>query len=291
MSYRLTMLPLLLTWIIGGGVKIPPGVTPAGVNDIDAATLTLPDGRVLRIDSTRFKFTGDAILEWADGRRYEGRLEHGKPHGRGTSTSATGNIYQGDFVTAFRRGSGALTTSYGERYRGQWHADRRHGSGIWEDASGSTYEGEWRDGERHGQGSSTFTDGSRHEGLWEANVPLGLGMRVLASGIRLTGIRNHDCIASGLVELPGGGEFAGALYRSRERLERLFLGWLERQASTGDPHACLLFGLAYLQYKLQYKDPPPDKHRTRYWLTLASEKGIDEAGEHLKLINHHSKEG
>ena len=82
-------------------------------------------------------------IRYANGDRYEGEVEGGAIHGRGTYTWADG-----------------------DRYEGEWRDGRRHGWGAYIWADGNVYVGGWRDGRRHGDGTYTWADGDRIESRW-----------------------------------------------------------------------------------------------------------------------------
>ena len=57
--------------------------------------------------------------------KYVGKIENGKPHGRGNITFADGDHYVGKFKDGQKHGQGTLTTPDGDRYVGKfWHGKK-----------------------------------------------------------------------------------------------------------------------------------------------------------------------
>lgn len=81
---------------------------------------------------------------YPDGSRYEGEVESGRRHGRGTWIRPDGT-----------------------QYVGQWQNDKPDGWGTITWPDGRKYEGQWKNGKRHGEGVDTHADGRRIEGRWE----------------------------------------------------------------------------------------------------------------------------
>ena len=138
-----------------------------------------------------------AEVFFPDGRRYEGELRDGKPHGRGVMTwPGFGDRYEGEFREGKMHGRGVMTGRSmfegwktgapdfrfeGEfrdgmlhkgimdlgatRYEGEFSAGRWHGQGVMTFES-LRYEGGFRGGMYHGQGVYTDLSGARYEGEW-----------------------------------------------------------------------------------------------------------------------------
>lgn len=68
---------------------------------------------------------GYGVIEWADGRKYEGQYENDKKQGHGT-------FYWAD----------------GRKYVGGWKNGKQHGKGEYYLQSGDKKYGEWMDGKR-----------------------------------------------------------------------------------------------------------------------------------------------
>ena len=77
---------------------------------------------------------------------YEGSMEAGKKHGRGTLIRSEGSRYVGEWRHGHRHGRGTYAWAIGHRYEGGWRNDRPHGFGIATFADGDVHEGEWRNG-------------------------------------------------------------------------------------------------------------------------------------------------
>ena len=88
--------------------------------------------------------SGQGIVEWRNGDRFEGRLEKGLRQGKGRFTSQAN----------------------GFRYEGEMKDDEFHGQGTYTSANGTRYEGNWKNGVKDGHGRLTFPDGDFWEGLF-----------------------------------------------------------------------------------------------------------------------------
>lgn len=88
--------------------------------------------------------SGQGVVEWRNGDRFEGRLENGLRQGKGRFTSQAN----------------------GFRYEGEMKDDEFHGQGTYTSENGTRYEGNWKNGVKDGQGKLTFPDGDFWEGLF-----------------------------------------------------------------------------------------------------------------------------
>lgn len=92
---------------------------------------------------------------------YEGDIEKGLRHGRGTIVWTHGCTYDGEWKNDIMDGMGTMRwPSLGQTYRGQFFKNMMHGLGRmeWVLPSGvlAAYEGEWEDGKRHGKGTMVY---------------------------------------------------------------------------------------------------------------------------------------
>jgi TPR repeat protein len=187
---------------------LPEGVTPTARGDA-IAQLTLPSGRIVRVDPDDLAYTGHARLTWPDGSEYDGEWLQGRPHGFGIATEADGARYAGDWHHGDRHGEGELTLSDGSRYEGafaqgkrsgtgtlesaqgfydgQWHLDMPHGEGVFVAVDGGRYQGEWRNGRQHGYGRAEGPPGLVYEGTWAQGRKHGFGRETRPDGSRYEG--------------------------------------------------------------------------------------------------------
>jgi hypothetical protein len=113
--------------------------------------------------------SGQGVIEWDNGRRFEGRLENGLKQGQGVFDSP------GNF-----------------RYEGEWARDLQNGRGKTIFASGDIYEGAMKDGVFDGVGTYTASDGLRYEGNWSNGVKEGQGRLVYPDGDSWEGVFKND---------------------------------------------------------------------------------------------------
>lgn len=83
------------------------------------------------------------IVNYPDGKHYEGGWSNGKMNGHGTLTFPNGERYVGEFRDGKRSGYGVDTWPDGDIYKGQWRNDMMNGQGIYTQRNGSRYDGEW----------------------------------------------------------------------------------------------------------------------------------------------------
>ena len=99
-------------------------------------------------------------------RTYVGEWMHGKRHGQGTLTFASGNKYVGEFKDGKRHGYGTYSFVNGNKYIGEFSEDLFSGQGTMTYTGGDKYVGEWKNGVANGQGTYTFEDGTVQSGIW-----------------------------------------------------------------------------------------------------------------------------
>ncbi len=217
----------------------------------------------------------------ADGSLYSGDWMADQAHGFGTLEYDDGGYYEGSWQQGGRHGYGTYTNSAEVVYEGLWESDRRHGYGKQVRPDGSYYEGEWQDGKQHGSGVAQRLDGNRHEGTWQQGFVLGPGIRTDRSGVLLSGNWNRNTISNGMIQLPSGAEYGGALFSERgKKISPRLLSWIETTSNNRDPHAQYLMASALLDYE----DPAPDQSAAQVWLNKAAAAGHTEAQFRLALL-------
>lgn len=117
--------------------------------------------------------TGQGIMTFANGDKYEGEWRDDEMHGKGMMLYGTGNFYEGGWVDGIKHGWGREESVFLDRYEGEFEGGQRSGIGkrITFDGNStrvdSQYFGMWSQGQRHGKGelrSTQFDNGARLEG-------------------------------------------------------------------------------------------------------------------------------
>ncbi len=118
----------------------------------------------LSLDRSTGAMTGEGVIEWTNGDRYEGSMVGGKKHGKGIFTWGNGQRYDGEWTDDTINGSGTLYYTNGDRYEGTFQAGEPHGTGTYTMRNGDVYTGAWVNGNRHGMGRLTWSTGDYWEG-------------------------------------------------------------------------------------------------------------------------------
>jgi hypothetical protein len=150
------------------------------------------------------------VVEFPNGDRYEGELEHGVMHGWGIYTALNRDRYDGQFRDGMKEGRGTLVYGSGDKYIGEFRMDMRAGRGSWflvdggrytgefandmpsgkgtmRYANGNNYAGDFSAGNRHGRGILRFTNGDIYRGDFREDQRTGQGTYVFADGSSYVG--------------------------------------------------------------------------------------------------------
>jgi hypothetical protein len=226
--------------------------------------------------------SGTGAFTDVGGNRYEGEWLADVPHGFGILTEQDGSEYDGRWTAGRRDGYGTSRNALDMAYEGTWNAGNYHGFGILVRPDGSRYEGEWHHGKRQGQGRETDPEGGFHDGSWENNQPLGPGTRRDVAGVEIAGMWTGNRVRTGLVKLPTGLEYAGPLFKDRNRgVSEPLKEWLLTQATRGDPYAQLYLGRAFDDLGGTAASTP----QAAEWYARAAAAGIAEARYRLALLH------
>lgn len=118
----------------------------------------------LSLDRSTGAMTGEGVIEWANGDRYEGAMVGGKKHGKGIFTWSNGQRYDGEWTDDLINGKGVMQFTNGDRYEGTFKDGEPHGTGTYTVRNGDFYTGAWVNGNKHGLGRLTWTTGDYWEG-------------------------------------------------------------------------------------------------------------------------------
>ena len=120
-------------------------------------------GRLL-LDRASGTMSGEGVIEWTNGDRYEGTMLAGKKHGKGIFTWKSGQRYEGEWVDDRINGKGVVYFTNGDRYEGTFEGGEPHGTGTYTMRNGDYYTGAWVHGNKHGFGRLTWAAGDYWEG-------------------------------------------------------------------------------------------------------------------------------
>ena len=118
----------------------------------------------LILDGALGEMTGEGVIQWLNGDRYEGAMHAGKKHGKGVFTWRNGQRYDGEWANDVINGRGILHYANGDRYEGDFVNGEPHGKGTYTLSNGDVYSGAWANGNKHGQGRLTWVGGDYWEG-------------------------------------------------------------------------------------------------------------------------------
>ena len=118
----------------------------------------------LSLDRSSGAMTGEGVIEWVNGDRYEGTMLAGRKHGKGVFTWQDGQRYEGEWADDMINGVGHLYYTNGDHYDGSFRSGEPHGTGTYTLKNGDVYVGAWVAGNKHGQGRLTWSNGDYWEG-------------------------------------------------------------------------------------------------------------------------------
>jgi hypothetical protein len=181
----------------------------------------------------------EGLLKRTDGRRYEGGLKDGKPHGFGVFTMPDGTTfegqwdegrmhgtgkyidpsgaqYEGGWVTHEKSGKGCETYPDGARYEGDFLQGCKHGVGKYTTGQGAHYEGQFKKDKMDGHGHWEFVSGHKYTGQWKRGQMNGTGKMVWADGVTYEGRFENDVRhGRGTVKWPDGRVYRGHWHKGR----------------------------------------------------------------------------
>lgn len=122
---------------------------------------------------------GEGLIEYNDGRQYNGQWQHGLRHGKGTLKISNPKHHnrnssiqiEADSVTFYSK-EHFNNACWSEVYIGEWHKDLQHGPGQHLYKNGDYYKGSFAFGQRSGYG--TLKEAKKiYSGFWENNIKHG----------------------------------------------------------------------------------------------------------------------
>ena len=150
-----------------GGAQTKASVAPDAYSDAKDRVIktdTFTATGKLSLDRSTGAMTGEGVIEWVNGDRYEGSMLSGRKHGKGVFTWKDGQRYDGEWADDMINGVGTLLYTNGDRYEGSFNKGEPHGTGTYTLNNGDVYTGAWFAGNKHGQGRLTWSNGDYWEG-------------------------------------------------------------------------------------------------------------------------------
>ena len=151
--------------------------------------------------------SGNGIMAYPDGSRYEGSFAAGKPNGRGEFRYANQSWYTGSFREGLPHGTGVLHRPDGTLLSGRWEegeflgpdpalaptrtgcieGDCENGTGVYVFKDGARYSGSFRNKHAHGYGTVIYPNGEKYTGEMADAAFHGRGTLYLADGAPVAG--------------------------------------------------------------------------------------------------------
>ena len=145
------------------------------------------DGRMYQGQCLYILPHGKGVMQYPSGEGYHGMFYLGMQHGKGEfKNKKIGYHYKGDFKFGKATGKGTLTQIIGksaktgkilqEVYQGTFINGVKNGVGRLTNSDGSIYEGEFSHGKQNGTGKFTFPNGSYYQGEFIQGKANGSGL-------------------------------------------------------------------------------------------------------------------
>lgn len=144
-------------------VAVPPPVADTSQERVFKTDTFTATGKLVQ-DKVSGEMTGEGVIQWINGDRYEGAMLAGKKHGKGVFTWRNAQRYDGEWANDMINGRGILHYANGDRYEGDFVNGEPHGKGTYTLSNGDVYSGAWANGNKHGQGRLTWVGGDYWEG-------------------------------------------------------------------------------------------------------------------------------
>lgn len=144
-------------------VAVPSAVAETPQERVFKTDTFTATGKLVQ-DNISGEMTGEGVIQWLNGDRYEGAMLAGKKHGKGMFIWRNGQRYEGEWANDMINGRGVLHYANGDRYEGDFVNGEPHGTGTYTLSNGDVYSGAWANGNKHGQGRLTWVGGDYWEG-------------------------------------------------------------------------------------------------------------------------------
>ena len=146
------------------------------------------------------KRSGNGVIVYKDGRKYDGQWLDGKRHGHGVLTYPVNDTrYEGSWVNDVKQGKGKMTFKIDDEsssYDGDWVDNKMHGKGtmLWfiDGKQENSYEGDWADSNMQGKGVFIKTDGVQYMGRFVEDELEGAGTVMIPNVGVCKGIFHED---------------------------------------------------------------------------------------------------
>lgn len=155
--------------------------------------------------------TGEGVMAYADGSKYEGQFENGKLTGFGSWYYPNSEKYVGNFINGLPSGKGTLYKANGAQLSGYWKSGEyigniqevgiktgcingncQNGYGTFVDPdNGAKYKGQFSKGYFNGAGTMSYSNGDIYKGQWKNGKYQGTGTLVKKDGTSIDGLWNE----------------------------------------------------------------------------------------------------
>ena len=129
--------------------------------------------------------SGNGILYYNNGLRYEGDWKDGMRSGRGILLYPNGDKYEGEFHDDKMHGRGVLRYGDGDIFHGIWVNGLKTGVGILKTRKGNTYQGIWRKDKLYK--GTMINDSNKYVGSFSELAPNGFGIYYYSNGMKYVG--------------------------------------------------------------------------------------------------------
>ena len=147
--------------------------------------------------------------QWSADNYYDGGIQADKPHGKGKMIFANNDIYDGEWHLGEKSGYGIYTFANGDIYEGYFKNDKINGKGTMHYANRCHYEGDWISGKPSGQGLMKYANGEEYNGCWKNGKPFGQGTMLYKNGDIYNGSWDVIPNGNGVMQYANGDEFEG----------------------------------------------------------------------------------
>lgn len=109
-------------------------------------TYTCKNGTIIKGQWNKNQLTGQVVINYSDGDKYNGKVKYNRKNGQGTYVFANGDKYKGKWKNDKMNGSGQYTFKNGSYYKGTFKNNRLTGTGSYRDSKGKIFRGKFNKG-------------------------------------------------------------------------------------------------------------------------------------------------